>query len=37
MQVLHMGRGKLLNPRDLPRTPEWAKPIVAAALRLNLA
>lgn len=33
--VLHTKRGKILNPRDLPRTPEWAKPIVAAALKLN--
>jgi predicted ABC-type ATPase len=30
--VLHMERGKILNPQDLPRAPEWAKPIVAAAL-----
>jgi predicted ABC-type ATPase len=31
--VLHLARGKILNPRDLPHVPEWAKPIVAAALR----
>jgi predicted ABC-type ATPase len=30
--VLHMERGRILNPRDLTRTPDWAKPIVAAAL-----
>ena len=34
--VLHMERGKILNPRALPRTPNWAKPIVAAALKLTL-
>ena len=33
--VLHMVRGKILNPRDLKRTPDWAKPIVAAALKLH--
>jgi predicted ABC-type ATPase len=30
--VLHMEKGKILNPRALSRTPNWAKPIVAAAL-----
>ncbi len=35
MLVLHMERGKILNRTDLPNTPEWAKPIVAAALKLN--
>ena len=34
--VLHMERGKILNPRDLPRAPDWAKPIVAAAMKLSL-
>ena len=33
--VLHMEKGKILNPRDLPRTPNWAKPIVTAALKLS--
>ena len=33
--VLHMERGKILNPRDLSHTPNWAKPIVAAALKLS--
>jgi predicted ABC-type ATPase len=32
--VLHTERGKILNPDDLPRAPDWAKPIVAAALKL---
>jgi predicted ABC-type ATPase len=32
--VLHTEGGKILNPDDLPRAPEWAKPIVAAALKL---
>jgi len=35
--VLHMERGKILNPRNLKQTPDWAKPIVAAALKLNLS
>jgi len=32
--VLHMKGGKIMNPADLPLTPEWAKPIVAAAMGL---
>jgi len=32
--VLHTERGKILNPNDLPRAPDWGKPIVAAALKL---
>lgn len=35
--VLHMERGKILNKRDLSRTPDWAKPIVAAALKLTIS
>jgi predicted ABC-type ATPase len=31
--VLHMERGRILNPADLPRAPAWAKPIVAAAMK----
>lgn len=34
--VLHMERGRIPNPQDLPRAPGWAKPIVAAAMKLNL-
>ncbi len=34
--VLHMERGKILNAADLPDTPDWARPIVAAALKLSL-
>ena len=34
--VLHMERGKILNAADLPNTPDWAKPIVAAALKLSM-
>ena len=34
--VLHMERGKILGPADLSKTPQWAKPIVAAAVRLSL-
>ena len=33
--VLHMERGKIRNPRDLKHTPDWAKPIVATALKLH--
>jgi predicted ABC-type ATPase len=33
--VLHMKRQKILNPRDLAHTPDWAKPIVAAAIKLS--
>ena len=32
--VLHLEKGKILNRKDLARAPEWAKPIVAAALKL---
>jgi predicted ABC-type ATPase len=35
--VLHLERGKILNRRNLKRTPGWAKPIVAAALKLGLS
>jgi predicted ABC-type ATPase len=35
--VLHMERGKILNPRNLKQTPDWAKPIVAAALKSRLS
>ena len=34
--VLNMKNGKILNPRDLKNTPTWAKPIVAAALKLEV-
>ena len=33
--VLHVRRGKRVGARDLLSTPEWAKPIVAAALRVT--
>lgn len=32
--VLHLLRGRIVGPSDLSSTPEWAKPIVAAALSL---
>ena len=35
--VLHMENGKILNRRNLRSTPNWAKPIVAAALKLTAA
>jgi predicted ABC-type ATPase len=31
--VLHVERGRILGPEDLSQTPDWAKPIVAAALQ----
>ncbi|MDF0676342.1 MAG: zeta toxin family protein [Nitrospira sp.] len=33
--VLHMEHGRILGPPDLASTPNWAKPIVAAALKLH--
>jgi predicted ABC-type ATPase len=35
--VLHMLNGKVVAMCDLPRVPEWAKPIVAAAMRSSNA
>ena len=32
--VLHLDRGEIVGPPDLAATPTWAKPIVAAALKL---
>lgn len=34
--VLHLEKGKIRNPDDLSRSPDWAKPIVAVALKLSL-
>jgi len=34
MLVLSLERGKILEPKDLTSTPAWAKPIVAAAMKL---
>jgi len=33
--VLHIEHGKIRNPSDLRHTPDWAKPIVATALKLH--
>ncbi len=33
--VLHMQGGRILNPRDLAQAPAWARPIVAAALKVQ--
>ncbi|AGB21602.1 hypothetical protein Mycsm_01180 [Mycobacterium sp. JS623] len=33
--VLHLDHGDIVGPPDLSSTPEWAKPIVAAALKLG--
>jgi len=35
--LLHLKAGRILEPEDLSQTPDWAKPIVAAALQLHLA
>jgi predicted ABC-type ATPase len=32
--VLHMEGGRIIGPPDLSSTPDWAKPIVAAALEV---
>jgi len=32
--VLHMEGGRIVAPSDLGATPEWAKPIVAAAMKV---
>jgi predicted ABC-type ATPase len=34
--VLHLARGRIRNPENLSTAPEWAKPVVAAALRLGM-
>jgi predicted ABC-type ATPase len=34
--VLHLDHGKIAGPADLSQTPDWAKPIVVAALKLQL-
>jgi predicted ABC-type ATPase len=34
--VLHMEKGRIRNHGDLAKAPDWARPIVAAALKLNL-
>lgn len=33
--VLHVQRGRIVGPPDLASTPDWAKPVVAAALKLT--
>lgn len=33
--VLHWARGRVVEVCDLPRVPDWAKPIVVAAFRLR--
>ena len=33
--LLHLVRGKIVGPSDLSATPGWARPIVAAALKLS--
>ena len=33
--LLHMERQRIVGPPDLSATPEWARPIVAAAMKTN--
>ena len=33
--LLHMGRGMIVDMCDLTKTPEWAKPILAMAIKLS--
>jgi hypothetical protein len=33
--LLHLRAGEIVAPRNLSATPDWAKPIVAAALKLH--
>lgn len=35
--LLHSRRGRIVAPRDLRATPAWAKPLVAAAMKLDAA
>ena len=35
-EILHLLGGRIVAMADRRETPEWAKPIVAAALRLSL-
>ena len=30
--LLHVEAGRIVNPEDLSGAPEWAKPIIAAAM-----
>ena len=33
--VLHMEKGRIAGPPNLSGTPQWAKPIVVAAMRMQ--
>jgi len=35
--LLHLRAGEIVAPKNLSATPDWAKPIVAAALKLQLS
>jgi predicted ABC-type ATPase len=34
--VLHLEAGRIVGPEDLSQTPDWARPLVAAALERSL-
>lgn len=33
--VLHMQENRILNPQVLPQAPDWARPIIAAAMKIE--
>lgn len=35
LPVLYVERGRIISPRHLSQTPDWAKPIVAAAIKAS--
>ena len=35
MLILHLSKGKILEMVELPRTPQWAKALVTAALKIS--
>lgn len=34
--LMHMERGWIMHPRNMPPAPDWAKPIVASAMKMRL-
>jgi len=33
--ILHLAEGKIVEMLELPKTPDWAKPLVAAAIKVS--